>query len=116
MYYDLVWASALVLSELGLTVAPEDLGPLLEATAGKDTTEGDVYRPYLVCATYLDAKSNLAEGEGAKFRIEQRAAAYRTRQALLDTALGLTVPPGTETVTPTWAEQHSPNVVANIVF
>ncbi len=116
MYDDDRWATALVLAELDLTVAPSDLGPLLESLAGKDPVGEPIYRPYLVCASYLDAKSKLAEGEGAKFRIEARAAAYRARQALLDTALGLTVPPGTEAVTPTWAELHSQNVPVNIVY
>lgn len=115
-YTDLDSCVELVLSELQLTVAPFDLEAFLEATAGLDPTGTETYRPYLYCASHKDAQSLLSEGEGAKFRAEAQAAAYRARQAQLDSALNLTVPPGTEAHTPTWAEAHSGRDPVNIFF
>ncbi len=116
MYETLAWCVALVISELKLAVAPYDLEAVLEVTAGLDPVGVEIFRPYLYCASYLDAQGLLTEGEGAKFRVEAQAAAYRARQAQLDSALSLTVPPGTEAHMPTRAGPYSGSVPVTIVF
>ncbi len=102
MYSELLWCVALVLAELKLPSAPYDLEASLEATAGLDPAGIETYRPYLYCAARIDSDSQLESGRGGTtFRVNPRVMAYLKRQAQLDSALGLTVPLGTEAVLPT---------------
>lgn len=117
MYADLSWCVALVLAELKLTSAPYDLEASLEATAGLDPTGVETYRPYLYCANRIDSDGQLESGRGGTtFRVNPRVMAYLKRQAQLDSALGLTVPPGTEAVLPSRRFVSSSSVPVTIVF
>ncbi len=115
-YTELDSCVELVLSELGLTVAPYDIEAVLEATAGLDPTDVETYRPYLYCANRIDSDSQLESGRGGTtFRVNPRVMAYLKRQAQQDSALGLTVPPGTDAVLPSNFRFGSSSVPVTIV-
>lgn len=101
-FYDLAWAIAVVLEELGLKATPKGLEDSLEATAGHVVGAETqlVYRPYLQCASRVGTQGKYSEAEGAKYRTDARAKEYRRQQAELDTSFGLIVPPGSEAVLP----------------
>ncbi len=116
-YADLNSCVELVLSELQLKVAPYDLEAVLEATAGLNPAGIETYRPYLYCAARIDSDSQLESGRGGTtFRVNPRVMAYLKRQAQLDSALGLTVPPGTEAVLPSRGFTGSSSVPVTVLF
>lgn len=99
MYTNLGWCATLVLSELGLAAEPHDLRVSLAAAAGTDPDGTQTFRPYLYCAQRLDSDGELSTAKGGTtFRVDPRVLAYLKRQAQLDSALKLTVPPGTEAI------------------
>lgn len=72
----------------------------LRDTAGKDTDDEVVYRPYWTAAVLLDSKlQQLVKAEGAEFRdLQYNVNALKERQWALDESLSLIVPIGTQRV------------------
>lgn len=97
-YTSLPACSELTLSLAGLTDEPDDLTALLTSTAGSKlvgTSSVTYYRPYYVAALILARKlGQITTAEGVTFRAPPVQSLLR-QQAALDSALGLTVPPGT---------------------
>lgn len=99
MYENLDLVKDLVMAELELDDEPSNLEPDLMATAGITDAGALVYRPYFYCAHHLDSSESLDKAKGSTaFRVAPRVLGYFKRQAMLDKALKLTVPPGAEAV------------------
>lgn len=96
LYKDLAQSKALVTEKTGLT--PSDLDTLLGITAGTDSADAVVYRPYYVAAKLLATRrTQLTQAEGASFVDPMAIAAeYLATQRSIDLALDLEVPSGAE--------------------
>jgi hypothetical protein len=74
----------------------------LQVSAGKNPAQETIFRPYFVASRFLEqlrSQQQISKADGAEFTgLALPIASLLNQQAALDTALGLTVPPGFEAV------------------